>query len=200
MSVSSSSFSFSTSLLSNEGLVRHSARISRTLFIQGVVIRAWNNIASGVLRKLIAAPMDSKESAIFSGRSFRDPRIKSLVASSAIPCWLLGSVAVPARMLPWTATVGLSVVRYSRHLTPLAIECSSTSLGRSESMPMVVPHTYGPANCPVLDRQIFPGDFRDLLSSYPRQLLDQLRHRLKRDDEFEDSNYKSLSSNTVKRV
>src|SRR5207249_2724278 len=113
------------------------------------------------------------ESAIFSGPSFREPRIRSLVASSAIPCWVLGSVAVPARMLPWTATVGLSVVRYSRHLTPLAIECSSTSLGRSESMPMVVPHTYGPTDCPVLDRQIFPGDFRDLLSSYPRQLLDQ---------------------------
>src|SRR5436309_7176013 len=178
MSVSSSSFSFSTSLLSNEGLARHSDRISRTLFIQGVVIRAWNNIASGVFRKLIAAPTDSKESAIFSGRSFRDPRIKSLVASSAIPWWFLGSGAVPVLMLPWTATVGLSAVRYSRHLTPLAIEDSSTSLGRSESMPMIVPHAYSSTNRPVLRGQILPCDLRDLLGSYLRQFVNQFRHRL----------------------
>src|SRR2546428_11164802 len=178
MSVSSSSFSFSISFRSNEGLVKHSDRISSTLFIQGVVIRAWNNIASGAFRKLIAAPTDSKESAIFSGPIFREPLIKSLVASSAIPWWFFGSSATPARMLPWTATVGFSVVRYRRHLTPLAIECSSTSLGRSESMPMRVPHAYRSANCSVLNSQILPRDLRDLVRSYLGQFVNQLRHCL----------------------
>src|SRR3989442_9502779 len=103
-------------------------------------------------------------------------------------------------MLPWTATVGLSVVRYRRHLTPLAIECSSTSLGRSESMPMRVPRAYRSANCSVLNSQILPRDLRDLVRCYLGQFVNQLRNCLKRDDQFEDSDHKSLTSDPIKRV
>src|SRR5467141_3902938 len=200
MSVRSPSRSRSMSRGERAGLVRQSATTPRTRFVQGLVIRAWKMMLSWEFRKEIAAPTDSRRSATLTAPSFRVPLIRRREVSSARPDFPDGSDEVPARMLPWTATVGLFAFLYRRHLTPGPAGCSSTSFARSVSRPMVVPYANAPAHRPVLFCHLFRGDLRDLRRRYFLQLLNKSSHSLEGRDHFEDSDHEALSSHPVKCV
>src|SRR6266567_4849186 len=96
----------STSLGVKVGFVKQSDKIPRIRIVHWLVILAWNTMLSWEFRNDIVAPTDSSKSAIFVAASFRVPRISSRVVSSATPDFPEGSDDVPARMLPWIATVG----------------------------------------------------------------------------------------------
>src|SRR5260370_34239573 len=98
--------------------------------------------------------------------------------SSARPDFPDGSEEVPARILPWTATVGLFAFLYRRHLIPGPAGCSSTSFAGSVSRPMGVPYANAPSHRPVLISQVCRGDLRDLCGRRFRLLLNMPRHRL----------------------
>src|SRR5713226_4305339 len=147
--------------------------------------------------KETAAPTLSSRSAILTAPSLRVPLIRRRVVSSARPDFPDGSDDVPARMLPWTAIVGLFALLYRRHLIPGPAGCSSTSLARSVSRPMVVPYANTSAHCPVLGGQVFRSDLRDLRRRYFLQLLDKPSHGLEGRDHFEDSYHETLTCNPV---
>src|SRR2546428_1271243 len=200
MSVRSPSRSRSMSRGERAGLVRQSATTPRTRFVQGLVIRAWKMMLSCEFRKETAAPTDSSRSAILIAPSFRVPLMRRRAVSSARPDFPEGADDVPARMLPWTAAVGLFAFLYRRHLIPGPAGCSSTSFARSVSRPMVVPYANTSAHCPVLHGQVFRGYLRDLRWRYLLQFLNKPSHGFEGRDHFEDAYHEALSGDAVKRI
>src|SRR2546427_1613931 len=130
---------------------------------------------SCVFRKLATAPTDSSMLASFAGPIFADPRTKSRAVSSANPAFSGGSNAMPARMLPYTVSVGFCLLVYTRYRTPSVASWILTRFGSSVSRPIsyhLRPDPDASTDCTILRAQILPCSLRHLFRAHFGEFLD----------------------------